>query len=171
MRRSLASLVVLCVMAIPLLAQDGGGGVKPASQSWNLGSSSESLAGLMAVKLYVVTDAEALPPGMIEQVTSAVGLELRKTGIRILPEGQDPDSTGGLLAVVITRTSRSLSTDWHVRFELLQLASMIRIPAPTWFNTWSHREAALNGTPEAVAPMIQRTTNLFLTDWLTANGR
>lgn len=167
MRRSLGLVCLLALVEVPLFAQDS----LPASPSHNLGSLPASLAGLRSVKLYVFPEGAALPDGTVESAQSYVALELRKAGVRIDAEGAPQDSTAGMLGVVITRVARSLTTDWRVRFELLQQGRLDRIPGTIWINTWSHREETLNGVPQSVEAMIHHSTDVFLGDWLTAQGR
>lgn len=125
----------------------------------------KSLRGAQTVQ--VVNNA-----GMDQPSLNWLTLELRKTGLMIVPAGGTSDI---VLNVSIRATRGSFFTDTDFRLDVEQMVDVARtgerLQLVTWF--YQQEQNMENGqwTQARWTQTLQAGVNQFLSDWLTANGR
>jgi hypothetical protein len=115
----------------------------------------------------------AVPGSMANRLSDGVKLELRKAGLRLANSPEElADSTDAILNLTLIKIPRSLSTDFALRMDLEQQATLQRTKQTLKMVTWYYEEDQRNVIPEQAAePMTKKAVDRLLMAWLDNNGR
>ena len=158
-RSSLFSLVLAVALAAPLRGQYA------ITQD-------STLQGLQQVYLNFQMTEDAVSAGLYSELATYLNLELRKTGIRVARMPEELGDGDGVLNVSLIEIPRTLTTDFQLRVDVEQMATLQRTGQMLRMVTWYYEDPQLNVIPENVArDMVTRGLNQFLSAWLDMNGR
>ena len=130
-----------------------------------------SLKGLD--RIYVQINADSFPQELRDKLGSIVNLELRKSGLHVVNNKDELDKKkDGIVVISFTQTTRALSQDVTVEWDVIQAAMLQRTGETLPMLTWRHDETKTNVLARDVAESIlHKSMDAFLNDWLSANGR